>query len=134
MVYDYAEKVDIKSNTVKNKALVAFCFENRSFDISEKCMASPYFLFGYQEHLLSSAMALYLASSREKGFKITVENKEKMILKAAHWKQDKQYFIRGDSRVKSPLAETIISRKTSVRHDGSPVSSAQVPFNFGICG
>ena len=45
---------------IKYKAMYGIFFPNWSFVISEKCMVSPYSLFEYQEHLLSSAFSTVL--------------------------------------------------------------------------
>ena len=43
---------------LKYKAMYGIFFLNWSLIISEKCMATPNFLLGYQEHLLSFAFSV----------------------------------------------------------------------------
>ena len=53
---NYSKK-NPKKQKVKYQAMydVFYFFPNSSFIIPEKCMVTPNFLYGYQEHLLNSA-------------------------------------------------------------------------------
>ena len=50
-------KQQLFKKAVKYKAIYGIFFPNWSLIISEKCMVTPNFLFGYQIHLLSFALS-----------------------------------------------------------------------------
>ena len=54
-----------KKKTEKHKAMYGVFFPNWSFIISEKCMVTPNFIFGYQEHLLSSAFSAQFETAQK---------------------------------------------------------------------